>query len=129
MCIEKANSIVKYCLEKKYKVTNFTLQKLLFELQVQPLKRNDSLFEKKFKKWKFSPTLEPVYFNYCYNGGLPINEVNGKLEEVPKWVFEEVDNFFKIYNKEPWYFSLKNDFSDGDFHDDITNEEIRKRLK
>lgn len=76
--LEVASFVVDYVLKHDLEITNFELQKVLLALQLHSLKldSNKPLIEDaKFIAWKALPVLTSVYYAYCYNGGLPINQV------------------------------------------------------
>ncbi len=76
--LEVASFVVDYALKHDLEITNFELQKVLLALQLHSLKldlNKPMIEDTKFIAWKALPVLTSVYYAYCYNGGLPINQV------------------------------------------------------
>lgn len=94
--IEIANSILDYCNKKNYKISNLALQKFIFILNV---KSNFTLLDReKFEDWKICPVIPKVYYHYCYNGGLDIEEIVGnKLKNLLN-----LDDIIKIHSTRPY---------------------------
>ena len=99
--IEIANSILDYCIKKNYKISNLALQKFIFILNV---KSNFALLDREeFEEWKICPVIPKVYYHYCYNGGLDIEEVLGnKLKNLPSWFYKTLDEIIKIHSSKPY---------------------------
>ena len=71
--IDVAHYIVYKCIADECPITNLTLQKLLFLIQCESLKRKGKkLFPDDFEAWRFGPCIPNVYYAFCHYGGMPI---------------------------------------------------------
>lgn len=69
-------------IEKRNPVNNFYLQKVLYVLQKDNLKRTGKLlFEDSIEAWNMGPVVPNVYYVYCHYGVMPITETYKTLEE------------------------------------------------
>ncbi len=64
--------IIDKCMGDKFPVSNLQLQKILYYLQKEFLKRGGRLFNDDFVAWQFGPVIEEVYYNYSIFGSMPI---------------------------------------------------------
>ena len=65
--------IVNKCMNEGCPVTNLQLQKILYYIQVEFLKKKGVLiFEDSIEAWKFGPVIPRVYFAYSHFGAMPI---------------------------------------------------------
>ena len=76
--IYKALDIAKYvvsvCYEQGAPVTNLKLQKILYFIQKDFIKRNTLAFSDDIEAWKFGPVVPSVYYHFCHFGSMPITE-------------------------------------------------------
>lgn len=65
--------IVKFCDNKNISINNLNLQKILYVLQVEFLKRFDRpMFVDTIEAWGFGPCVPNSYYSYCHYGIMPI---------------------------------------------------------
>lgn len=64
--------IVQKCIDDNYPVSNLQLQKILYYIQINYLKRDDFAFFDDFEAWQFGPVVPNVYYRYCTHGASPI---------------------------------------------------------
>lgn len=79
-----ALDIAKYILNKCYEdnvyISNLQLQKILYFLQVEYLKKhNTTLFDDNIEAWHYGPVISVVYNEYSGYGGLKIEEYYKEL--------------------------------------------------
>lgn len=68
-----AKYIVTKCVHDGYPVSNLQLQKILYFIQVDSLKRTDkAAFPDSIEAWQFGPVVPKVYYYFCGNGALSI---------------------------------------------------------
>ena len=68
-----AKYAVHRAIEMEKRITNMNLNKLLYVMQVEWLKRyNRYLIEEQFEAEQWGPSLSSVYYEYCGHGGMPI---------------------------------------------------------
>ena len=81
--LEVAKYVVTKCKKDEYPISNLQLQKILYYIQHDFLKKNNKpLFDDDFEAWKFGPVVPSVYYEYSYLGALKI--------------YEEYDDYDKI---------------------------------
>lgn len=75
--LDVAEYVLKYCHEKGIKVTHLQLQKILYFLNGEWIrKKSDFLIDDDFYAWQMGPVIRKVYNHYAVNGGLSINPDN-----------------------------------------------------
>lgn len=68
-----AEYVVAYMNEKGLPITHLKLQKILYYLQGEHLRKFDSvLFDDAIMAWEYGPVVPNVYFAFCSNGALPL---------------------------------------------------------
>ncbi len=79
--IELAKYIVNKCVEDNHPITNLQLQKILYYIQREHLRRYSSpAFIDPIEAWQFGPVVPEVYYEFCYYGAMPIeNRYNTKV--------------------------------------------------
>lgn len=76
--------IVKCCRDECY-ITNYQLQKILYLIQVNFIKRTGKpAFYDTIEAWKVGPVIPRVYYKWCGFGAMPITFTLHKDCEVPK---------------------------------------------
>lgn len=87
MCdaIELAKYIVSKCIDDDKPISNLQLQKILFYIQKDFIKRGKLAFPDDIKAWQFGPVVPDVYYHYCGHGATPIfykyEETNVELND------------------------------------------------
>lgn len=65
--------IIKFCDNNNIRINNLNLQKILYILQVEFLKRFDKpMFVDSIEAWGFGPCVPNSYYHYCGHGVMPI---------------------------------------------------------
>lgn len=68
-----AKYIVTKCVQDGCPVSNLQLQKILYFVQLDSLKRTKApAFSDDIEAWKFGPVVPDVYYHFCGFGALPI---------------------------------------------------------
>lgn len=97
-----AQYVIAYCLEKEKPVSNLALQKILYFLQKEHLRRRcRPLFPEDFEAWQFGPVSRKVYYKFCAWGAHPITDID-PLEVSPsdkRFMNPIID---KYYTNTPW---------------------------
>jgi len=70
--LDIAKYMVEKCAREDSPISNLQLQKILFYIQKDYLKRESKLFDDYFEAWKFGPVIPNVYYSFCEFGGMPI---------------------------------------------------------
>lgn len=73
--LQIAEYVITKCTYENHAITNLQLQKILYYLQKEFLKRDEQLFSDDFVAWQFGPVIEEVYFEYCGFGARPIHRI------------------------------------------------------
>lgn len=79
-----AKYIVNKCIHDEKPISNFTLQKILYLVQLAVIKETQKLaFYDDIEAWKWGPVVPDAYYDMCGNGALPII-MPYKLKEEPE---------------------------------------------
>lgn len=104
--LELAGYIVGHCLDEKLPISNLQLQKILYFVQLESIRKaepSEGLIEDaRFEAWRFGPVISSVYYAYCLNGGTPIEAVVDDVEPAkgaPAYVMNVVH---KALAAKPW---------------------------
>lgn len=71
--IDLANYIVDKCIKDNTPITNLQLQRILYIVQKDFLKRGYRAFSDEIEAWEFGPVVPNVYFYFCGFGATPIS--------------------------------------------------------
>lgn len=98
-----AGYLVQKCLDEGLKITNLKLQKMLYFVQLRSIQVDGhELIEDDFEAWKFGPVINKVYYAYCINAGLDIDQTeqyDGFHPSIPSYVNNV---FYHFLNKSTW---------------------------
>ena len=100
--IDLANYIVEKCIKDDNPITNLQLQKILYFIQKDFLKRGTRAFSDDIEAWKFGPVVPNVYFYFCGFGAMPISI---SRDTVPNLTSDKniIDNIVEAKRKlDPW---------------------------
>lgn len=64
--------VIQKCIDDNQPISNLQLQKILYYIQKDFLRRGDIAFQDEFEAWQFGPVVPDVYYRYCGNGAMPI---------------------------------------------------------
>ena len=70
--MDLANYIVDKCIKDNVPITNLQLQRILYFVQKDFLKRGSQAFSDYIEAWAFGPVVPNVYFCFCGFGAMPI---------------------------------------------------------
>lgn len=70
--MDLANYIVNKCIKDDAPITNLQLQRILYFVQKDFLKRSSPAFSDYIEAWDFGPVVPNVYFCFCGFGAMPI---------------------------------------------------------
>ena len=71
--MDLANYIVDKCIKDNAPITNLQLQRILYFVQKEFLKRGSLAFSDDIEAWKCGPVVPNVYFYFCGFGATPIS--------------------------------------------------------
>lgn len=71
--MDLANYIVGKCIKDNVPITNLQLQRILYFVQKDFLKRGSPAFSDEIEAWEFGPVVPNVYFYFCGFGAMPIS--------------------------------------------------------
>lgn len=71
--MDLANYIVGKCIKDNVPITNLQLQRILYFVQKDFLKRGSQAFSDDIEAWDFGPVVPNVYFYFCGFGAMPIS--------------------------------------------------------
>lgn len=113
-----AYDVVSYANERRYKVTNLKLQKMMYYLQGYYAKQfEDALFEDEIVCWPYGPVVPMVYFEFCQFGAseiqiAPVDQpFAGRSHQEKRFLCQIVDACLKLpasvlvektHNESPW---------------------------
>lgn len=78
--IDLAKYIVSKCIADKCPISNLQLQKILYYIQRDFLRRDDIAFADAIEAWQFGPVVPKVYYRYGGFGAMPISFVREDYE-------------------------------------------------
>jgi uncharacterized phage-associated protein len=81
--IDLAKYIISKCIEDSQPISNLQLQKILYYIQKDFLKRNEIAFSDDIEAWQFGPVVPNVYYYYCGYGAMLISITNDEFEILP----------------------------------------------
>ncbi|SEF89075.1 Panacea domain-containing protein [Lachnospira multipara] len=64
--------IILKCIKDGYPISNLQLQRILYYIQKDFLKRNEIAFPDNIEAWQFGPVVPNVYYHYCGFGSMRI---------------------------------------------------------
>ena len=109
--IDLANYIVEKCIKDDNPITNLQLQKILYFIQKDFLKRGTRAFSDDIEAWKFGPVVPNVYFYFCGFGAMPISI---SRDTVPNLTSDKniIDNIVEAKRKlDPWIMVKETEYS------------------
>lgn len=71
--MDLANYIVGKCIKDNVPITNLQLQRILYFVQKDFLKRGSPAFSDEIEAWEFGPVVPNIYFYFCGFGAMPIS--------------------------------------------------------
>ena len=90
--IELAKYIVNKCVEDNHPITNLQLQKILYYIQREHLRKyNECAFIDPIEAWQFGPVVPLVYYEFCYYGAMPIENRYSNTKDIDFDHFDMVD--------------------------------------
>ena len=75
--MDLANYIVDKCIKDNVPITNLQLQRILYFVQKDFLKRGFRAFSDDMEAWELGPVVPNVYFYFCGFGAMPISISRG----------------------------------------------------
>lgn len=98
-----AQYVLEYCKNKGKPISNLELQKMLYFIQIELMRKKGEIILEDFEAWRFGPVINNVYYDYCVNGPHAITDIM-KEEEVLNGEIKETIN--KVINAKtkmsPW---------------------------
>lgn len=77
--LDLANYIVDKCIEDNTPITNLQLQRILYFVQKDFLKKGSPAFSDDIEAWEFGPVVPNVYFCFCGFGAMFISISKGAV--------------------------------------------------
>lgn len=77
--MDLANYIVDKCIKDNVPITNLQLQRILYFVQKDFLKRGSPAFSDYIEAWEFGPVVPNVYFCFCGFGAMPMSISRGTV--------------------------------------------------
>ena len=70
--LELSKYVVTKCVNDMHPINNVKLQKILYYIQKDFLKRGERAFWEDIEAWQFGPVIPSVYYRFCSHGSMPI---------------------------------------------------------
>ena len=70
--VELSKYIVSKCVSDEHPISNLQLQKILYYIQKDYIKRNELAFADEIEAWQFGPVVPNSYYYFCGFGAMPI---------------------------------------------------------
>ena len=94
--------IVTKCINDRMPITNLYLQKILYCIQREYLRRGDEIFRDDFEAWQIGPVIPSVYYRFCVYGGFEIT-IPYEIHEIDENDRETVHGIIESKRLlEPW---------------------------
>lgn len=107
-----AKYIIDKCAKDDHLISNLQLQKILYNLQKELLKKGTVLVNDDFQAWAYGPVVPKVYFEFCSYGSMCIDEkYNVKIENQIKNIIDPIIE--SLRKEEPWKLVEKTHFRGG----------------
>lgn len=87
--LDLAKYILQKCIDDGCPISHLQLQKILYYIQGEFLKKDRKAFDDPIEAWIFGPVVPSVHERYCMNGAMPILGV-------PDWMKTEEDKIPEI---------------------------------
>lgn len=102
--IKLAKYIVNKCVEDNHPITNLQLQKILYYVQREYLRKYDEpAFVDDIKAWQFGPVVPEVYYEFCYYGAMPIENRYDNTSDIDITDLDMVNQIVDDKRKlDPW---------------------------
>lgn len=100
--IDLSKYIVTKCIVDGCAISNLQLQKILYYVQKDFLKRDCVAFSDDIEAWQFGPVVPAVYYKFCGFGAMPITSTFevGEIDSLDLQAIERVVDAKKLLN--PW---------------------------
>ncbi len=72
--LNMAKYIVSHCSKMQKPISNWTLQNLLYYIQLEYLRRGMIAFNNCFEVWRHGPTIPTIYYHFCNYGAMDIDQ-------------------------------------------------------
>ena len=97
-----AKYIINKCTEDNMCISNLQLQKILFFIQRDYIKRfNEAMFDLEIEAWQFGPVIPEIYYKYCVYGAMPIySRYEVELDVKDKNIIDNIIEQKRVKN--PW---------------------------
>lgn len=93
--------IINKCTTENMPISNLQLQKILYYIQKDYIKRNSLLFSDDIEAWQFGPVVPNVYYQFCGHGAMKIKlNYNINIAECDKKIINNIVN--KKRNLNAW---------------------------
>lgn len=70
--LDLSKYIVSKCKKDNHPISNLQLQKILYYIQKEFLKKGSAAFLDEIEAWQFGPVVPGVYYHFCGFGAMPI---------------------------------------------------------
>ncbi len=105
--LDVAGYVVTKCINDNKPISNLQLQKILYYIQHEILKKHDiALIDEDFQAWKFGPAIPIVYYEYSYCGASKIHQRLNNFEDVEfelEELLEDIDPIIEEKREiDPW---------------------------
>lgn len=110
--IEIAKYMISKCCQDGIPISNLQLQKILFFIQKDRLKKTGWYIKEEFEAWPYGPVIPQLYNMFCSYGAMPIDrEYDSVLDENIKLDINEIIERLRVMD--PWSLVEKTHSSGG----------------
>lgn len=125
--MELAYFVISKCSLDDYPISNLQLQKILFFIQKDRLKKGGWYIKDDFEAWPYGPVISSVYERFCVYGAMPIDE------ELPYHLNNIVINDIvtiveKLREMDPWKLVEKTHKKGGSWDEVYKNGDGYKKI-
>lgn len=100
--INLSKYIVTKCAADNMPISNLQLQKILYYIQKDYLRRDSIAFAEEIEAWQFGPVVPIVYYQFCGFGAMPITNLytDASLSPEDKSIIDEIVEEKRVLD--PW---------------------------
>lgn len=125
--LDLAKYIVNKCTIDNKSISNLQLQKILYYIQKEFLKKDKQAFEDTIEAWQFGPVVPNVYYYFCGYGAMPIAaSYEIELKGAEKSIIDKIVCEKRELN--PWDLVEETHKKDGAWDQTYRNGEGDKKL-
>lgn len=100
--IDISKYIISKCTQENHPISNLQLQKILYYVQKEYIKKNSRIFLNDIEAWQFGPVVPEAYYRFSGFGAMPITMTydNININKIDRDIIDPIVENKRILN--PW---------------------------